>query len=335
MNRRNFIYNSAIAGLSTPFVSFGSQTNQTPSLIKPQAIPKNGTVQLITPASALSRSAFEKMLENIEQMGFKAKYSDNLKVRSGFLSGTDQQRVQDLHAAFTDDTVDGIICGRGGYGSGRLLPLIDFDLIRNNPKVLVGFSDITAVLMGMYQKSGLVGFHGPVGASGYNDFTMDYLIDTVVKGKKVKIQTDEDALFGGECEGKLIGGNLSLLVSQIGTPYDVDYSGHILFIEEIGESTYRVDRMLTQLLNAGKLDGVKGIALGYFTNCDAQKDDPYFEFSISLDEVFKERLGSLGVPVAKGFPVGHEAHNATLPIGINARMDADKGEIKVLESPVL
>ncbi len=317
-----------------PLISSGFREKEF-TLIKPPALPKNGTIQLITPASALSRTSFEKTIENMETLGYKVKYSDNIRVRSGFLSGTDEQRISDINDAFRDDSVDAIICGRGGYGSGRLLPAINYDIIKNNPKVFVGYSDITALLFAFYQKAGIVGFHGPVGASEYNDFTVDCFTDVVQKGKKVKIKNDESApIFNGTGEGKLVGGNLSLLCSLIGTPFDVIYDDHILFLEEVGESSYRIDRMLTQLLNSGKLDKVKGIVLGYFTNCDTKADDPYFDYSISLDEVFKNRFEMLGVPVAKGFPIGHESHNATIPIGISAELNADKGQLHFLEAAV-
>lgn len=334
MNRRNFIQKTSLAGLSAPLFSLkGIQVEK--EIIKPKALPKNGTLHLITPASALTRTAFEKTLENINELGFQVKYSDNLRVRSGFLSGTDEQRYNDLIAGFKDDTVDAIICARGGYGTGRLLPLIDFDIIRNNPKVFIGFSDITALLMSFYKNAGVVGFHGPVGASSFNSFTEDSLIETVQKGKKGKISNDDSApIFGGTCNGKMIGGNLSLLTSLMGTPFDVDYDDHILFIEEVGESTYRIDRMLNQLVNGGKLEKVRGIVLGHFTNCDTEESDPFFDFSVSLDEVFKNQFERLGVPVAKDFPIGHEANNATIPIGIEAELDADKGKLSFLESAV-
>lgn len=334
MNRRSFLNKTATAGILplVPTVSF-AQVHQ--DLIKPKALPDGGTISLVTPASPVSRSAFEKALQTISDLGFTVSYSPNARVRSGFLSGTDEQRIMDLHAAFEDSRVDAILCLRGGYGSGRLLPSLNYDLIRNNPKPLIGFSDVTALLSAIYKKSGLVCFHGPVAASEFNDFTADHFCDLLQKGKKTKIKNDDSkAIKPGTAIGPLIGGNLSILCSLIGTPYDVDYAGHILLLEEVGEATYRIDRMLTQLLNAGKLQHVKGIALGYFTGCDTKADDPAFEYSLSLDEVFLDRLGGLGIPVSKGFPFGHEAQNAAFPIGIEAELDTENGSIKLLESAV-
>lgn len=337
MNRRNFIRNSSLMGLSSALVKPTLLTEtSTKSLIKPRSLPKNGTIKLIAPASALSRSSFEKTLENINALDLQVKYSDDLRVKRGFLSGTDTQRCKDLMDGFEDDNVDAIMCARGGYGTARMLPLIDFDIVKNNPKIFIGFSDITALLMAFYQQVGIVGFHGPVGASDFNDFTKDAFLDIVQKGKKGEIKNDDSpAIVGGLAEGPLVGGNLSLICSQIGTPYDVSFDDHILFIEEVGESTYRIDRMLTQLLNAGKLNNVKGIALGHFTNCDTSPDDPNFEMSVSLDEVFRDRFKGLNIPVMKGLPIGHEENNATIPVGIMAELDADKGKLSFLESAVI
>lgn len=331
MDRRKFITSTTLLGMGSAVMAF-PQENQ---ITKPVALKKGGTVGLVTPASSLSRSAFERTLSNIETLGFKVKYSDNLRVTRGFLSGTDAQRLVDLHEMFEDGSVDAIISARGGYGSARLLPHLNTNLIKSNPKPLVGYSDITALHQYIYAKTGLVTFHGPVGASDYNDFTKDYFEDVVMKGKKVKIRAEEPKIIvPGEVEGRLIGGNLSLLASLVGTPYQTSYEGHILFIEEIGESTYRVDRMLTQIVQSGLLKGVRGIALGYFTNCDAKPGDRGYEQSISLMEVFKDQFGELGVPVLAGLPFGHEEHNATLPVGVRARLDTDKGLIKTLEEAV-
>ena len=331
MNRRKFIASTTLLGMGSAVMAFPAE-NQ---IIKPAALKKGGTVGLVTPASSLTRSAFEKTLTNIEALGFNVKYSDNLRVTRGFLSGTDAQRLIDLHEMFEDGEVDAIICARGGYGSARLLPHLNTNLIRSNPKPLVGYSDITALHQFIYAQTGLVTFHGPVGASDYNDFTKDYFEDVVMKGKKVKIRAEEpEVIVPGEAEGRLIGGNLSLLASLVGTPYQTAYEGHILCIEEIGESTYRVDRMLTQMVQSGVLKGVRGIALGYFTNCDARPGDRGYEQSISLMEVFRDQFGQLGVPVLAGLPFGHEEHNATFPVGVNAKIDTGKGTLKVLESAV-
>lgn len=323
------------AAASLPLISQGQHSTSEAQRLIPAGIQKGDTLGLITPGSALTRSAFEKTINSLTELGYNVKYSPNVKVRSGFLAGTDKQRIQDIHTFFEDRGVSAIICARGGYGCGRLLDGINYDIIRMNPKPLIGYSDITALHLAFYKHTGLVSFHGPVGASEWNDFTADYVTDILIKGKKVKVRADETTVISeGVAEGPLVGGNLTLLASLIGTPHLPDLSGHILFIEEIGESTYRIDRMLTQLLSSGVLKGVAGIVLGYFTDCDLSPDQTGYEQSISLQEVFKDRLGTLGIPVAYGFPFGHEAHNATLPVGIKARFDASNGTIRLLEKAI-
>lgn len=332
MDRRTFLTKTSSAGILPilPAASLFQEPDR--PLLKPRALPKNGTVSLVSPASAVSRSAFEKALANMEVLGLKVKYSPNVRVRSGFTSGTEAQRIDDLHAAFADESTDAVVCLRGGYGSARLLSGLDYELIRKSGKPIIGFSDITALLVAIYQKAGLVCFHGPVASSDFTPFTTDSFQDAIQKGKKLKIKSEIAPLVPGKAAGPLVGGNLSILCSLIGTPHEPVFKDHLLFLEEVGESTYRVDRMLTQLINSGLLQGVRGIAIGHFTGCDTPPEDAGYEYSLSLDEVFQDRLGSLGVPVIRGFAFGHESENATLPIGILAELDADSGELSTLAS---
>ncbi len=312
------------------------------ALIKPKALQKGDKVGLLTPASAISRTSFQKALENLQSLGFEVVYSNNMRVKKGFLAGTDAQRLDDLHSMFEDDTINGIVCARGGYGSARLLTSLDYDLIKSNPKVLLGYSDITALLQAIHVKTGLVTFHGPVGASEFNKFTTRSLEKVLMKGKgnysfdskDGEGQYEKYTLVGGQAKGALVGGNLSLITSLLGTPYDIDYTDKIVFIEEIGESPYRVDRMLTQLLNSGKLNEARAIALGVFHNCETKPSDPDFGDSLSLKEVLQDRLGGLSIPVAYGLPIGHIADNATIPIGIEATYDSEKNELQYLEEAV-
>ncbi len=355
MDRRKFILSSSIvaggvlAKAPNTLASANSSIEETTaSLIKPKALKKGDTIGLITPGSAISRGSFEKTLQNIEDLGFKVKYSDNMRVRKGFLAGADAQRIDDIHSMFDNSNIDGIICARGGYGSARLLPFLDYELIKSNPKVLLGYSDITALLYGIFKKTNLVCFHGPVGASTYTPFTTEQFEKVLIKGKnKVEISQPKDwkdlenpaynqiNITSGVARGALVGGNLSLMVSLIGTPYDVDYTGKIVFIEEIGESTYRVDRMLTQLLLSGKLDNAKGVALGIFKDFDIASSNDSYGISTSLKEVLLDRLAQLNVPCIYGFPIGHIADNATLPFGIEAELDAQKGRLTLLDSAVV
>lgn len=349
MDRRSFVKKSAVASAASLLTisMVNAQTNEGLQLIKPKALKKGDTIGLITPASAVTRQAFEKAVENLEAMGFVVKYTDNMSVRKGFLAGTDQQRLDDLHQMFTDPNIDGIVCARGGYGSGRLLPKINYDLIKANPKVLVGYSDITALLYGIHQKTGLVCFHGPVGASEYSEFTDKAFEQVLMKGKAPKFErpkgwekiTDPAYAFmpivEGSAQGALVGGNLSLMCSLMGTPYDIDFNNKIVFIEEVGESPYRVDRMLTQLLNSGKFDQAKGVAMGVFWGCETKSDDPDFALSTSLENVLKDRFSALNIPVFYGLPIGHVSDNATLPFGVQAELEVEKASLKLLESGVV
>ena len=321
---------------------------QDDTLIRPAALKKGDTIGLITPASAVSREAFEKAVSNLEELGFKVKFSENMSVRKGFLAGTDQQRLDDLHAMFSDPEVDGIVCARGGYGSGRLLPEIDYELIKANPKVLIGYSDITALLFGIYQKTGMACFHGPVGASDYSEFTTKAFEQVLMKGKsQVKFERPkaweaiEDVAYeyievvAGAAEGALVGGNLSLICSLMGTPYDIDFTDKMVFVEEVGESPYRLDRMLTQLLNSGKLSKAKGLVMGVFSGCETKPGDPDYGLSTSLKNVLIDRFSKLNIPVVYGMPIGHIGDNATLPFGVQAALDTEKRTLTLLDSAVL
>lgn len=353
MDRRKFILTSSIlAGASvvkgqmSPTNSFSPQLHS--KLIKPKKLSKGDMIGLIAPGSAISRKSFEKSLNNIDSLGFKAQYSDNLRVRKGYLAGTDRQRIDDIHNMFKNPEIAGIMCVRGGYGCARLLSALDYGLIKSNPKVLVGFSDITALLYAIHKQTGLICFHGPVGISTFTPFTTSQFERVLMKGKskiEIKQPSEWKELEGtvykqmnitpGIVNGALVGGSLSLMVSLIGTPYDIDYTNKIVFIEEIKEDVYRIDRMLTQLLLSGKLDNVRGIALGVFNGCDNKPEDEDYGLSTSLAEVITDRLGKLNIPVLYGLPVGHIKDNATIPFGIEAELNIANGSLTLLESAVI
>jgi muramoyltetrapeptide carboxypeptidase len=281
-------------------------------------------------------------------------------VRKGYLGGTDQQRAEDLNAMFADENIKGIFCGRGGYGSGRILPYLNYDLIRSNPKVFIGFSDITALLYGIFGKTGLVCFHGPMGGSEYNDYTTKNLktvvmeppvppltnalrndtaqIPNTVAGyleimKENKILPEEvQTISQGTAEGILVGGNLSLMSALNCTAYDLDFRDKLVFLEEVGEAPYRIDRMLTQLLQTeGKLRSAAGIVLGRFNDCEAEDLDR----SLSLYETLHDRLSGLGIPVLYGLSFGHINKNLTIPFGIKAKLDTEAQTLTLLEAGVL
>jgi muramoyltetrapeptide carboxypeptidase len=243
---------------------------------------------------------------------------------------------------FTRKGVDGIMCARGGYGCARILPLLDYNVIENNPKVLIGYSDVTALLYGIYSQTGLVCFHGPVGISTFNEFSKNYfnqvLLDASERitliSEKEEDHPDPFTISSGKSEGYLIGGNLSVIVSLIGTPYDIESEDKIIFLEETTEEPYRVDRMLTQMIMSGKFENAAGIALGIFDNCEPKKEDPSFSSSFSLKEVLFDRLSGLGIPVVYGLSFGHIKNKFTLPFGIKAELDSEAKTLTLLEAAV-
>ncbi len=352
MNRRKFIVSTSLSlGVaSVPTVGLASLVGSTNnnSKLKPKRLSKGDTLGLIAPGSGVGRYSFEKAVKTIRRLGFNPYYTENLRVNNGFLGGTDQQRVEDIHHMFENKTVDGILCIRGGYGSNRLLAMIDYGIIKNNPKLFMGYSDITALLYGIYSQTGLICYHGPVGVSSFKDYAENIFFREVVSAKKelvIKrpkswVEKDDKAfntliINRGKSQGILVGGNLSVLVSLIGTPFDIDFSGKILFLEEIGESPYKIDRMLTQLLLSGKLAQLKGIALGVFIDCDDDPEDNDYDNSVSLEEVLKERLANLPIPIMYGLPFGHIKDNATLPFGVLAELNTEKESLTLLEPSVV
>ncbi|MDZ7806889.1 MAG: LD-carboxypeptidase [Gracilimonas sp.] len=294
-------------------------------MIKPKALKVGDTLGLVAPASPIYQDqVFDEMIDNLEELGFQLKLGDSVQKQYGYLAGKDEERLHDLMTMFKDDEVDGIMCIRGGWGSNRILPKIDYELIRNNPKVLCGFSDITSIHLAINKYSGLYTFHGPVGKSVWNKFTTQAFRNTVMspKLKDMKIPEDEREngfmISSGKASGKLYGGNLSVLTTLIGTDYLPDLESAILFLEDIGENVYRIDRMLTHLKMAGILDKINGLIFGKCTDCSSGQN------SLEMDEVLKHHIEPLEIPAFYGAMISHEDNNLTIPVGMNAEMDADK-----------
>lgn len=309
-------------------------------MIKPKALKLGNTIGVVAPASPAGKENTIKAKEALIKMGFKVKMGESCYSTHGYLAGTDDIRVRDLHEMFEDDAVDGIICLRGGYGTPKLLEKLDYDIIAKNPKVFVGYSDITAIHTALNQKCNLVTFHGPMVfsnmASGLDEFTYDSFTKSIMSGSKIgNIENPEgeriETLVGGKTEGELVGGNLALICATMGTPYEIDTRGKILFLEDIGEEPFRVDRMLTQLLLAGKLSDANGIILGDWNDCEPEKP----EESLSLKEVFEEILLPLNKPTIYNLKSGHCTPMITLPLGVNTKLDADLGEVIIEESGVI
>jgi muramoyltetrapeptide carboxypeptidase len=314
--------------------------------IRPKRLKKGAHIGLITPGSFIDDEGLQKAVNNLENLGFKVSLAKNIRAERGFTAGSDQERLADLHHMFADKSIDGIWCARGGYGCSRLLPYIDYRLIKKNPKIVIGYSDITALLIAIYQKTGLIGFHGPVASSDFNDYTESQLRKVIIDPQVpnlISLSAENESLAkenavyqsqtirSGIAEGKLIGGNLSLLAPLAGTKFQPDIKGKLLFIEEIGEAPYRIDRMLTQLRQSYPLKAAAGIILGVFRGCERKEGSR----SLSLQATLKDRLGDLNIPVVYGTSFGHISNMCTLPIGVKARLDADKKAITLLEKAVL
>ena len=317
-------------------------------LIKPKRLQKGDTIAVVAPASPLNEDdQVYAALETIESLGFKVKQGQNLFQRYAYLAGSDKQRAFDFNAAFADETVDGIITLGGGYGSPRILPFLDYELIRANPKFLMGYSDITALLNGILQQSGLVTFHGPIANQVFTPYTFSEFEKITIKGESNVLvgappefegspgsieRTNRVLRIGnGKVKGQLIGGNLSLLATLCGTPYAPDYEGKILFIEEVAEATYRIDRMLTQLWLSGELQKVAGIAFGKFSGCSTSAS---WAKQLTVEEVLVSRCEQMGIPALRGLMIGHVPDQTTLPLGCMAELNVDAGTLTLLEAGV-
>jgi len=324
-----------------------SQTSSLPlPLLRPRRLQPGDTVALVNPSSAVyERAPYDIATENLQALGFKVREAPNLRARYGHFAGTAEQRASDVNAMFADPAVHGILAMTGGSGGHRVLPLIDYAAIRRTPKFLGGFSDLTALLNAVHVKSGLVTFHSPMGASEWNDFSVRHFRAMVMDGAPLLLanpQDKEDALApkanrtttlrGGRAQGPLVGGNLAVLAAMAGSAYWPRMEGAILFLEDVNEYIYRVDRMLGTLKLAGAFNRLAGVVLGAFTNCGPGNGN---FGTLTLDEVFDDYFKLLGVPVYSGASFGHIRRKFTLPVGALAEIDADAGTLRLLQAPVL
>ncbi len=351
MNKRNFsrllIAAPAIAAwhlsLSVPASAAASRTQ---SLIKPLRLKTGDLVGLIAPGGLVDDTLIEKCVKNLEAFGMRVKISANIRAARGGYAGTVSQRAEDLHAMFLDREVKAIWAARGGSGCIQLLPKINYSLIRNHPKILIGYSDITALLLAIYRHAGLITFHGPVASSTFSDYSSTHLQAVLMEPMprleiKMSAQNGEKALQepqfaqrivrDGVATGRLLGGNLSVLCAMIGTPYAAELSGALLFLEEIGEAPYRVDRMLMQLSQSGGLKNIAGTMLGVFQKSVATDG----EASLTLAEVLDDHFAQLKTPSVYGFSFGHIAQQFTIPVGVRAHLDTPSATLTLLESAVL
>ncbi len=288
------------------------------------------TVGLITPASFITEEQLKQATKNIKSLGLKPFFCDSISDRKGYFAGSDKQRLKELHRMYAEKNVKAVICVRGGYGTTRLLEKIDYNLIKKNPKPLIGYSDITALLNAVYLKTKLPAFHGTNAAGEFTDYTSENFVkmffetsENIDTGIFADHKKDAFVINSGNACGKLTGGNLALITSTLGTPFEIKTENKILFLEDIAEAPYKIDRMLTQLISAGKFKKVKGVIFGKFSGCEAKDKDSSF----SLREVITERIKPLKIPGIYGFSFGHIKNRAVLPVGVNACFDAENFSI--------
>ncbi|WP_210366585.1 LD-carboxypeptidase [Bacillus sp. REN3] len=292
-------------------------------MVKPPRLKKGDTVGVIAPASPPNQENLTRGLKFIEELGLTYKLGKYIKEEHGYLSGKDEERLSDLHDMFIDESIKGIICAGGGYGTARIAARMDFEMVKTNPKIFWGYSDITFLHTAIRQQTGLVTFHGPMLASDIgkvdaNQISKDYfsqLFEPIEIVYNEKIAPLEE-IVPGIAEGILVGGNLSLLSSSMGTPFEIDTEGKILLIEDVNEEPRAIDRMLNQLHMAGKLEAAEGIVIGDFNNCVPER-----ERSLSLDEVLAHYMKLAKRPALKGFGIGHCSPHISVPLGTRAKLD--------------
>ncbi len=304
---------------------------------KPPVLRKGDIVGLVAPSSPFQREALEAGVRFLEAQGFAVRHRPGLLERKkGFLAGEDEERAEEIHGMFEDPEVRAVFVVRGGYGAQRILSRLDPDLIRSHPKAFLGYSDATCLLTFLLQASRLVCFHGPlVNEMGtLSDLTRDCLLRLLTKDEPLGALPVKNLRWirRGLARAPIVGGNLSLLCSSLGTPWELQTGGRILLLEDRGEKPYRVDRMLVQLRQAGKFSSIAGLLFGEFQGVGTGEQER--SEREAMDEVLAENTRDLGVPVACGLPVGHGRHNVPLPLGVPAEIDGSEGLISILEPAV-
>ena len=338
-----------LAGIAT--AALGSRTApraETADLIKPRALRQGDTAGLITPSTYVSDPGqLQLALRTMEYFGLKPKMGKNVGRRTGYLGGSVEERIDDLHSMFRDPDVRAVFAIRGGYGSEQLLDRIDYDLIRRNPKVFVGYSDITALHLAIRKRAGLVTFHGPVALAAFTGYTQTWFRKALFSTEPIGVianppETNQlrpahplRTIRPGTARGPLTGGNLTLIATTMGTPFEIETRGRVLFLEDVDEQPYSIDRMLTQLRLAGKLEAAAGIVFGECADCRPREFQPSFDSTLSLGEVLDSILGKLSVPVFTGLTIGHTGDQVTLPLGVMATLDATRQQLAIEEAAVV
>lgn len=338
MDRKDFLKTFSIASGLLATGAGSIRTFSAAERVKPPRVNQGDVAAIVSPAgSVVSESDIRDAVMAVKALGLKPKLGKNLGARWGYLGGRDTERLTDLHDAFADPEVKVIFPIRGGYGTSRLLPMVDFGLIRRNPKAFVGFSDNTSLVLSMNQFSGLVTFYGPNALFDWTPYTQNNLRKVIMQSRPVGEFSPPDlkdsdfmspfTVVPGIARGPLIGGNLSLLIQTLGTEWEIDTRGKILFFEDVNESPYRIDRMLTHLWLARKLQVAAGFAIGQITRASSPD-------TLDLKEVIRDRFEPLGKPCFAGLSTGHMANILTLPLGVEVELDSKVGALRATESAV-
>lgn len=315
------------------------ETPSSDELILPPALEKGSTIAIAAPASPATPWAIHENVKFFKSLGLKVKYGETVSNPDSsykYFSDSDENRAADFMNLIRDESVAAIMFARGGYGSMRILPLLDYEAISANPKIIIGFSDATTLLNAVRFLSNMATFHGPVASTTMNSFSAKYFKQALFKPDlqpaTMKYAT-VDTINPGQASGRLVGGNLSMLVSTLGTKYEIDAKDSVLFIEETSEHPYKIDKMLSHLALAGKLDEANGFVFGYFSKLNSR-----YRFypgpSFTIKQVIYSRMEKIEKPTIIGLPIGHTTNKFTLPIGARAELDADKRTLKLLENSV-
>jgi muramoyltetrapeptide carboxypeptidase len=340
MQRRDFL--TALA--AAPLTPSAGRRSQTRPMTKPKRLAPGDTVALVAPASATFQTVdLQIAKESLEALGLKVRVGGHLLDRHGYLAGRDRDRAADINECFADASVRAVLPIRGGWGTSRLLPYLDFDRIRRNPKIVLGYSDITALLLSIHAKTGLVTFHGPNGLGRWDEWSVGWVKRILFDADAATLENPRDkgefltqvehriqTIRPGVARGRMLGGNLTVLSAIIGSPYLPAFDRAILFLEDVGEDIYRVDRMLTTLKLAGVLDRIRGFVFGSCSECEPGEGFG----SLTLEEVFNDHVKPLGIPAWQGAMIGHQHPQFTVAVGSEVEIDAGSGTIRMLEPAV-
>jgi muramoyltetrapeptide carboxypeptidase len=355
MKRRDLLKTGTAAGLATAIgVTAGAVRSGAtgavpfaPAVIKPKRLAPGDTVGVVAPATAVFQDVEADIArESLEALGLKVQFGRHLRDRHGYLAGEDKARAEDINRFFADASIAAVLPIRGGWGSARVLPYLDFDVIKRNPKILMGYSDITALHNSIQAKTGLVTFHGPNGGGRWDAWSVEWVKKILFGAEAVTMDNPKDlsarnaltqvdnrtrTITPGKARGRMMGGNLTVLTAILGSPYVPDYSGAILFLEDVQENLYRIDRMLTSLKLAGILDKAKGVVFGTCSQCGPGNDN---YAALTMEEILADHIKSLGVPAWQGAMIGHDQPQWTVPFGLDVDIDATACTVTMAEPAV-